>query len=95
MMAGLRELLARYGDATLAAAAPVPAAVEQLREALSSGSEHGNDLSPLDIARIRLGKFAASRLPPEVFRDPARLAAMRAEILALARAWLRDEAGAP
>lgn len=92
---GLRALIARYGDAATAASAPVNRAVEQLREALASGAEDGNSLSALDIARIRLGKFAASRLPPEVWRDPTRLAALRAEILELARRWLGNEVGAP
>lgn len=95
LVAGLRELLARHGDPAAAASAPVAAAVDQMRVALEASAEDGSSLSSLEVVRIRLGKFAASRLPAEVFRDPTRLAALRTDIRELARRWLNEEAGAP
>jgi hypothetical protein len=91
LMDGMRALLARYGDPSTVASANVTTAVEQLRTAIPSSAEDGNSLSALEITRIRLGKFAAARLPPELFRDPLQLAALRADILQLARVWLRQE----
>ena len=80
LVEGLRELIARYGDATTAVSAPVVAAVEQLRVALAASAGDEGSLTALEITRIRLGKFAATRLPPALYRDPTRLAALRAEI---------------
>jgi hypothetical protein len=84
---GLYGLIARYGaprDGVLEGA--VAACVEQMREALIQST--GGSLSGLDVVRIRAGKFAAAHLPAVVFRYPKQLAALRAEILPLASAWL-------
>jgi hypothetical protein len=88
--AQLRALLARHGSPEAAERAPITEAVEQLELALAAASEDGRSLSRLEIARIRLGKFLASRLPPELYRDPPKLAALRAEIHAIARDWLHS-----
>jgi hypothetical protein len=84
----LRSLLVRYGatdDQTLERATQT--AVSALLEALEE-TEDGHSLSALDVVRIRVNKFAATRVPAAVFRDPAQLAQFRADTRALALGWL-------
>ena len=68
------------------------ACVAQIVEALSETASDGESLSPLDVVRIRLGKFAATRLPASLYKDPSALTAMRGEINRMARAFV-GEAG--
>jgi hypothetical protein len=84
----LSAVIARYGDERAALDAPVARAVEQLIGALAHSSHDGQSLSALEVTRIRLGKFVAANVPAEVFRDPIKLAALRAELHQLARQWL-------
>lgn len=65
--------------------------VAQIEEALKETSTDSKSLSPLDVVRIRAGKFAASLTAPSVFRDPRQLAALRAEIHGMALAFVGDE----
>ena len=90
----LRALLLRYG----AVDGPdldskVMGCVTQIEEALAATANDSKSLSPLDVVRIRAGKFAASLTPPAVFRDPRRLMALRAEIHEMALSFV-GEAGA-
>jgi hypothetical protein len=89
----LATLLSGHGaedHAELTAA--ITRAFEQMVEALAASSEDGASLTALDVVRVRTNKFAATRVPPAVFRDVPRLAALRAEILKLARDFLGEEA---
>ena len=61
------------------------ACVAQIVTALGETSADGASLSKLDVVRIRAGKFAATRLPAALYREPASLAALRAEIARIAR----------
>ncbi|MET0341949.1 MAG: hypothetical protein ABW252_13170 [Polyangiales bacterium] len=63
-------------------------AVDHTLDALSETALDGTSLSPLDVVRIRANKLAAVHLPPSLWRAPRTLAALRAEIHALAAAWL-------
>ena len=67
--------------------------VEQLAAALveNARAEQGQGLSALLVAQIRLGKFAASRLPAALYRSPAQLAELRAAVQALALAYLGEQ----
>jgi hypothetical protein len=74
----LGELIERHGGArspNLEAAC-----VAQIVTALGETSADGASLSRLDVVRIRAGKFAATRLPAALYRDPAALAELRADI---------------
>lgn len=74
----LGELIERHGGArnqNLEAAC-----VAQIVTALRETAADGASLSALDVVRIRAGKFAATRLPAALYRDPAKLAALRADI---------------
>lgn len=87
---GLVALLARHG----AVDGPplrdaVREAVDHMLDALGETSLDGTSLSPLDVVRIRANKLAAVHLAPSLWRTPRALAALRAEIHALAAAWLR------
>lgn len=85
----LVRVLAKFGavaDEQLAARAT--RAVDQLLDALSASATDGGSLTPLDVVRVRANKFAAAQLPAAVFRDLHKLAALRAEILQLARGLL-------
>lgn len=91
----LSELLVRYGapggedlDET------VTQAIAQLETALTQTSDDGESLSALDVTRIRLGKLAAFLLPPALFRDPPKLAALRAELHTLALSHLGERGAA-
>jgi hypothetical protein len=66
--------------------------VAQLEAALGETASDGQSLSPLDVLRIRLGKFAATRLPAHVYKNASALAALRGEIHRIARAYA-GEAG--
>jgi hypothetical protein len=68
------------------------ACVAQIEEALDETSSDGGSLSPLDVVRIRLGKFAATRLPAALYKDASALTAMRGEINRMARDFV-GEAG--
>jgi hypothetical protein len=87
---GLGKLIERFGGTRDAAAEA--RCVAQIVEALSETAQDGESLSPLDVVRIRAGKFAATRLPPALYRDPSALTALRGEIHRLARAFV-GEAG--
>lgn len=69
--------------------------VEQILEALQATASDGTSLSALDVFRIRAGKFAATRLPPALYREPQKLAALRADIQRLGLDFLGEtsEAG--
>jgi hypothetical protein len=66
--------------------------VAQIEAALAETASDGQSLSPLDVVRIRLGKFAATRLPADVYKNPSALTALRGEIHRIARAYV-GEAG--
>jgi hypothetical protein len=96
---GLGKLIERFGGTRDAAAEArcVAQIVEALSETAQDGQGEtrlgcGESLSPLDVVRIRAGKFAATRLPPALYRDPSALTALRGEIHRLARAFV-GEAG--
>jgi hypothetical protein len=67
------------------------ACVAQIVTALGETAADGSSLSRLDVVRIRAGKFAATRLPAALYRDPARLAALRADIAQIAREFVGSE----
>ena len=67
--ARLPEQVARTFDASLTA--------------LSESADDGRSLSAFDVLRIRTGKFAATRLPASLYRNPGELAQLRREIGAL------------
>lgn len=90
---GFSALLVRFGARDeVALAEEVTQAVDTMLAALGESAQDGQSLSPLDVVRIRAGKFAAARVPAAVFRDPKQLSALRAEIMQLALAWLGPEA---
>ncbi len=85
----LYDLVLRYG----AGVGPelrskVERCVQQIQDALTETARDSKSLSPLDVVRIRAGKFAASLTPPSVFRDPAQLSRLRAEIHEMAHAFV-------
>jgi hypothetical protein len=88
----LGALLVRYGAAEAGLPDAVRGAISASEEALEASASDGRSLSPLDVLRIRAGKFAAARVPAAVFRDPARLAALRREIHTLCVAALPADA---
>jgi hypothetical protein len=51
--------------------------------ALNESTDDGRSLSAFDVLRIRAGKFAATRLPARLYREPERLARLRNEIARL------------
>jgi hypothetical protein len=81
---GLRALILRYGGDEHALDARLESSVQQLVVALQESSLDGQSLSPVTVVQIRSGKFAASQLPATLYRDPSRLAALRAELRTLA-----------
>jgi hypothetical protein len=81
----LAVLLRHGATSTPALEERVARCVVQLREALRETERDGRSLSPLDVARIRFGKFAATVLSPAVFRDPHTLAQLRADVAGIAR----------
>lgn len=85
-------LLLRYGAQPEGLPEAVRTALDATEQAFTATDHDGRSLSPLDVLRIRAGKFAAARLPPAVFREPERLAALRREIHALSTAALPPEA---
>ncbi len=88
----LRELVVRCGaDDTPDLQGKTERCVAQIIEALAQTSSDERSLSPLDVVRIRAGKFAATLTPPSLYRDAKRLAAMRAEIHEIARAFVGAE----
>jgi len=87
--AALLRLLVEHG------ATPGPALVERIHEAvdnmldaLPESALDGASLTPLDVVRIRANKLAAASLPAAIFRDPLRLARLRAELRTRSLAWL-------
>jgi hypothetical protein len=89
----LGDLIARFGGTrSTDLEDKLTRCVAQIVDALASSSSDGRSLSPLDVVRIRAGKFAATQLPPGVFRDPAQLAALRRAIHDLALPFV-GEAG--
>ncbi|MDB4975794.1 MAG: hypothetical protein JWN48_4135 [Myxococcaceae bacterium] len=84
----LCRLLLDFGASDEGLAPAVARATSELLVALGQSASDGQSLTPLDVVRIRANKFAALRLPPAVFRDPRALAALRAELLRLARMLL-------
>jgi hypothetical protein len=88
----LAALLVRYGASEAGLADAVRLAIDASEDALAASASDGRSLSPLDVLRIRAGKFAATRVPAAVFRDAARIAALRREIHTLCTAALPDEA---
>ena len=64
--------------------------VAQIEAALAETASDGQSLSPLDVVRIRLGKFAATRLPASVYKNPSTLTALRGEIHRMAKAYVGD-----
>lgn len=83
-------LVARGAAETPALSHRIRQFVDTLETALRESDTDGQSLSPLDVARIRLGKLAAIVLPPELYRAPKELAALRAELLSLARDALHE-----
>jgi hypothetical protein len=77
---GLMALLLRHGAQRDGLAEGVRAAIDHSLEAFAATAGDGRSLSPLDVLRIRLGKFAATCVPPALFRDAPTLAALRREI---------------
>lgn len=68
--------------------------VAQIVDALAETSSDERSLSPLDVVRIRAGKFAATLTPPALYRDAKRLAAMRSDIHEMACAFVGSEGAA-
>ncbi len=90
----LRAVLVRHGAAdTPDLERKIARCVAQIVAALAETSSDSTSLSPLDVVRIRAGKFAATLTPPAAFRDPARLLALRAELHTVALAFV-GESGA-
>jgi hypothetical protein len=85
----LGKLIERFGGTRNTALEA--ACVAQIESALAETSDDGASLSQLDVVRIRAGKFAATRLPAALYRDPAALAALSSEILGLAKAFVGDQ----
>lgn len=88
----LRALVIRYGAVeTPDLQGKTARCVAQIVAALSETSTDERSLSPLDVVRIRAGKFAATLTPAALYRDAKRLAALRADIHAMARAFVGAE----
>jgi hypothetical protein len=90
---GLRALLVSFGASDAGLDAQIRASVEASLAALTHSAEDGRSLHPHEVLRIRTGKFAAAHLPSEVYRDRARLSALRASIGHLIEAWLGPPKG--
>jgi hypothetical protein len=84
-------LLLRHGARAEGLAEAVHHALNSAEQAFAATASDGSSLSVLDVLRIRAGKFAAARLPPTVFRDPAQLAELRRAIHALSVRALASE----
>jgi hypothetical protein len=85
----LGELIVRFGGSRHEGREA--SCVAQIVTALAETAADGSSLSKLDVVRIRAGKFAATRLPAALYRDPQKLAALRAEIGRIARDFVGDE----
>ncbi|MFM2415572.1 MAG: hypothetical protein RL385_295 [Pseudomonadota bacterium] len=90
---GLRALLVSFGASEVGLDARIRVSVEASLAALAHSAEDGRSLHPHEVLRIRTGKFAAAQLPAEVYRDRARLSALRAGIGQLIEAWLGPPKG--
>ncbi len=87
----LHALLVQYGAiASATLDSKIAHCVLQIEEAVRDTATDSKSLSPLDVVRIRLSKFAATLTPPALFRDPPELARLRAEIHEMAMEFVGD-----